>query len=389
MMKFTHILLIASFLTIACQQKNESQNNIIATQDSISINPYEVDFEKLSKVYVAEKKQKVAQFYQDVIANDGFSGGFLVAQNGEIIYENYNGFINYKTKEEMSSETPIHLASISKVITAAVILQLVDEKLLDLDQKVTSLFPKFPHQTITIRMLLNHRSGLPHYSYFSENKNIWNSNKTLTNQIILDLLSTKGIPLEYKPNTRFSYCNTNYALLALVVEKITQLDFKTAVKKRVFEPLEMNNSFVLDFENQQELASLTYKSTWQKVPLDHLDAIYGDKNIYSTPRDLLKLDLALYSDAFISKTSKEEAFKGYSYEKKGVKNYGLGIRLNEFDNGETIHYHNGWWHGNTTSYISLKKEKVTIIALANKYTKKVYQAKRLASLFGDYPFELD
>ena len=389
MMKFTQILLIASFLTIACQQKNESQNNIIATQDSISINPYEVKFEKLPKEYVAEKRQKIDQFYQDVIANDGFSGGFLVAQNGEIIYENYNGYINHKTKEEMTSETPIHLASISKVITAALILQLVDEKLLDLDQKLSTIFPKFSNQTITIRMLLNHRSGLPHYSYFSENKNIWNSNKTLTNQIILDLLSTKGIPLEYKPNSRFSYCNTNYALLALVVEKITQLDFKTAVKKRIFEPLEMKNSFVLDFESQKELASLTYKSTWQKVPLDHLDAIYGDKNIYSTPRDLLKLDLALYSDAFISKTSKEEAFKGYSYEKKGVKNYGLGIRLNEFDNGETIHYHNGWWHGNTTSYVTLKKEKVTIIALANKYTKKVYQAKRLASLFGDYPFELD
>jgi len=379
------LILIVAF---SCQTKEEPKE-IAQYIEPIPVNPYEVKFEKLPKEYLVEKRQKIDQFYQDIIAKDGFSGGFLVAQNGEIIYENYNGYVNYKTKEEMTNETPIHLASISKVITTVVILQMVDEKLLDLDQKVTSLFPEFPHEAITIRMLLNHRSGLPHYSYFSENKNIWNSNKTLTNQIILDLLSTKGIPLEYKPNTRFAYCNTNYALLALVIEKITQLDFKTAVKKRVFEPLEMNSSFVLDFENQQELASLTYKSTWQKVPLDHLDAIFGDKNIYSTPRDLLKLDLALYSDAFISKTTKEEAFKGYSYEKKGVKNYGLGIRLNEFDNGETIHYHNGWWHGNTTSYVTLKKEKVTIIALANKYTKKVYQAKRLASLFGNYPFELD
>jgi CubicO group peptidase (beta-lactamase class C family) len=388
MIKFVPILFLLLIVVLSCQTKEEPKE-IAQYIEPVPTNPYEVDFEKLSKVYVAEKEQKIAQFYKDVIANDGFSGGFLVAQNGEIIYENYNGYINYKTKEEMTNETPIHLASISKVITAAVILQLVDEKLLDLDQKLQTIFPEFPHQAITIRMLLNHRSGLPHYSYFSENKNIWNSNKTLTNQIILDLLNTKRIPLEYKPNTRFAYCNTNYALLALVVEKITQLDFKTAVKKRVFEPLEMNNSFVLDFEKQKEIASLTYKSTWQKVPLDHLDGIYGDKNIYSTPRDLLKLDLALYSDAFISKTSKEEAFKGYSYEKKGVKNYGLGIRLNEFDNGTTVHYHNGWWHGNTTSYVSLKNEKVTIIALANKYTKKVYQAKRLASLFGDYPFELD
>jgi CubicO group peptidase (beta-lactamase class C family) len=388
MIKFAPTLFLILIVVFSCQNKEETQEtaHYIAP---VPINPYAIEFEKLPKEYVAEKKQKIAQFYQDFIANDGFSGGFLVAQNGEIIYEKYNGYVNYKTKEEMTNETPVHLASISKVITAAVILQLVDEKLLDLDQKLQTIFPEFPHKTITIRMLLNHRSGLPHYSYFSENKNIWNSNKALTNQKIMDLLSTKGIPLEYKPNSRFSYCNTNYAILALVIEKITQLDLKTALKKRVFEPLEMTNSFVLDFENQQELASLTYKSTWQKVPLDHLDAIYGDKNIYATPRDVLKLDLALYSDTFISKATKEEAFKGYSYEKRGVKNYGLGIRLNEFDNGETIHYHNGWWHGNTTSYVSLKKEKVTIIALANKYTKKVYQAKRLASLFGDYPFELD
>lgn len=388
-MKFSKIVVIASLFVISCQQKKENLPITVQNLDTIPDNPYEVQFEKLPKAYLAEKEQKIAQFYKDVIADEGFSGGFLVAQNGEIIYENYNGYINYKTKEKMTSETPIHLASISKVITAAVILQLVDEKLLNLDQKLQTLFPEFPHEAITIRMLLNHRSGLPHYSYFSENIAYWNRKETLTNQDILELLNTKEIPLDSKPNTRFAYCNTNYALLALVIEKITQLDFKTAVKKRVFEPLKMYDSFVLDFENQKEIASLTYKSTWQKVPLDHLDGIYGDKNIYSTPRDLLKLDLALYSDAFLSKAVKEEALKGYSYEKRGVNNYGLGIRLNEFDNGETIHYHNGWWHGNTTSYITLKKEKVTIIALANKYTKKVYQTKRLTALFGNYPFELD
>jgi len=78
-----------------------------------------------------------------------------------------------------------------------------------------------------------------------------------------------------------------------------------------------------------------------------------------------------------------------SYEHKGVRNYGLGIRMNEFENGSTVHYHNGWWHGNTTSFTTLKKDTVTIIALSNKFTRKVYKSVALSSLFGDYPYELE
>ena len=122
---------------------------------------------------------------------------------------------------------------------------------------------------------------------------------------------------------------------------------------------------------------------------DYLDAVYGDKNIYSTPEDLLKFDKATYSNQFFSDTLRKEIFKGYSYEKKGEKNYGLGIRLREWDDAPTFYYHNGWWHGNTTSYITLKNDTVTCIALSNKYTKKVYQMKRLSSLFDNYPFELE
>jgi hypothetical protein len=67
----------------------------------------------------------------------------------------------------------------------------------------------------------------------------------------------------------------------------------------------------------------------------------------------------------------------------------LGIRLREWDNGAKLFYHNGWWHGNTSSYINLKKENAVIIALSNKYTQKTYQVKRLSVLFGDYPFTLN
>jgi flagellar hook assembly protein FlgD len=79
---------------------------------------------------------------------------------------------------------------------------------------------------------------------------------------------------------------------------------------------------------------------------------------------------------------------GYSNERKGMKNYGLGFRIYQFDNGKKITYHNGWWHGNNTTFVHLPDEKITIIALGNKKSRHVYSAYSLAGLFGDYGVSL-
>jgi hypothetical protein len=120
---------------------------------------------------------------------------------------------------------------------------------------------------------------------------------------------------------------------------------------------------------------------------DFLDNVYGDKNIYSTPRDLLKFDMATYSKKFLNPNLYKQVFQGYSYEHKGVKNYGLGIRMHEWETGEKLFYHNGWWHGNTSSYVTLKKDTVAIIALSNKFSYKPYKVWKLAPLFGKYPIK--
>ena len=98
--------------------------------------------------------------------------------------------------------------------------------------------------------------------------------------------------------------------------------------------------------------------------------------------------MATYNPAFLNKKLLKEVFKGYSYESRGTRNYGLGIRMFEWENGKKMFYHNGWWHGNTSAYIKLKDEKVTLICISNKYTRCTYRLKLLSSLFGDYPFEL-
>jgi CubicO group peptidase (beta-lactamase class C family) len=189
-------------------------------------------------------------------------------------------------------------------------------------------------------MLLNHRSGLRNYAYFTAELNNWDKKITLTNKDVLTILATKNIELEAIPGTRFSYCNTNYALLALVIEKITKKTYSKALQELIFEPLGMKNTFVFDDITKQENVSQSYKRNYVRIAFDYLDQVYGDKNIYSTPRDLLQFDLALYSENFLSATMKAEMFKGYSYERKGTKNYGLGIRLLEFETGQKYFFHN-------------------------------------------------
>ncbi|KIX22592.1 penicillin-binding protein [Flavobacterium sp. 316] len=381
------LIFIISTTFFSCQEKKIK--NIAPINKINSTINYIPSFLNLDKDYSKLKQTEIKHFYDTNINIDNFSGSFLVAKNGKIIFEDYQGFSNYNKKEKISASTPLHLASVSKVMTASVILRLIDDHKLKLNTTLKSIFPEFPYKDITIESLLNHRSGLANYAYFSENDSIWDKTKTLKNTDILSLLSTKNIKLDFTPNTKFSYCNTNYALLALVIEKISKQSFPEAMNKLLFEPIGMKNTFVFELNKQKDTISKSYKSTWQEIPFDHLDAIYGDKNIYSTPQDILQFDLATYSNTFLSKEIKELAYKGYSYEKKGVKNYGLGIRLNEWDDYTTLYYHNGWWHGNTSAYITLKKDTVTMIALSNKYTRKVYQTKRLSSLFGNYPFEVE
>lgn len=383
------LILSLSILFIYCDKKPSEKNESTLIDKDGNVSEYAVNFTPLSTVYKKKMSDDIEYFYNKKFNSKDFSGGFLVAKNGEIIYENYSGFAYKEKRDSIKKDTPIHLASVSKVITAVTVLKLVDQDKIELDAQVSEYLPEFPHKQTTVRMLLNHRSGLRNYAYFSDDKKVWDKKKNLTNQDVLTLLATKKIGLESTPGTRFGYCNTNYALLALIIEKVTEKSYPKVLQEMVFDPLGMKNTFVFNDLKNKENVCQSYKNNYLRLAFEYLDQVYGDKNIYSTPRDLLKFDLALYSEDFLSKKMKSEMFKGYSYERKGTKNYGLGIRMLEFETGQHYYFHNGWWHGNTSSYVTLQKDSVTIIAISNKFSKKPYQTKRLAPKFGDYPFEFD
>jgi CubicO group peptidase (beta-lactamase class C family) len=393
--KKSHYILICCsllLLTTSCSKQEKTEESFVVKVNKNGIpvmQPLQKELPKLSNAFVNDKKYGATLFFEKIWSEKNDNVSFLVAKNGQIIYENYMGYANKRTDEKITKETPLHIASVSKVLTATAILMLIDAEKIKLDQKVNTLIDGFPYPEVTVQTLLNHRSGMRNYAYFTFENNNWDKKKLLTNEDIVKVMVEKEIALETKTDTHFSYCNTNYAMLALIIEKVTGLKYHEAMKEMIFSPLGMTNTYVCDFEKDRENIVPSYKGNNMEIGTDYLDAIYGDKNIYSTPRDLLKFDTGRYAPFFLNKELLKKAYQGYSYESKGLKNYGLGIRMVEYEKGEPFYFHNGWWHGNTSSFINLRKEKVTIITLSNKFTRKTYQSKRLAALFGDYPFKLN
>ncbi len=379
----------AVFLTCSRQEKAEDgvAEAVTSANGLPMMQPSKVQYAKLDTDFVAEKQAAVQKYCNKYWSSENSNFSFLVAKNGQIIYEKYQGIGNREQDIPIMSDTPLHIASVSKVLTATAILMLVDHGKIDLDQKVNTIIANFPYADITIRTLLNHRSGLRNYAYFTEDKGVWDRHKTLTNQDVANLLSEKNLQLDFPADRRFAYCNTNYAILALIIEKISGISYPQAMQEMIFRPLGMTNTYVFEYDKHLESAIPSYKGSNMRLAYDYLDAVYGDKNIYSTPRDLLKFDMARKASTFLSPQLCCQIYKGYSNEHKGTKNYGLGMRMIEWETGQKFYFHNGWWHGNTSSFISLVKDNVTIIALSNKFTKNTYSVRKLAPVFGDYPFD--
>ncbi len=388
---YTTQLLAIILFTISCSKQEKNEEAIIKVNNNgIPIMlPLREELPKLTSAYINDKKYGVSRYFEKKWPEKNDNVAFLVAKNGQIIYENYLGYANKRTGEMISKDMPLHIASVSKVLTSTAVLMLIDAKKITLDQKVNTIIENFPYPEVTIQTLLNHRSGMRNYAYFTFEKGNWDKQETLSNEDIVKVMVDKQISLERPTDTGFGYCNTNYAMLALVIEKVTGLKYPEAMKEMIFAPLGMTNTFVFDIVKDRSIIAPSYKGNNIEIGIDYLDGIYGDKNIYSTPRDLLKFDKARYAPFFLNSDLIKKIYTGYSHESKGIRNYGLGIRMTEFEKSEPFYYHNGWWHGNTSSFINLRKEKVTIIVLSNKFTRKTYQTKKLAALFGDYPFKLD
>lgn len=324
------------------------------------------------------------QWFDTVLKPAGFNGGMLVAKNDRIIFEKYTGTVHIPGIDSITANTSMHIASVSKTFTAMAVLKLMQDDKLKLDDEFSKYFPAFNYPGVTIRSLLCHRSGLPNYNYFMENFG-WDKKHYVSNKDVLDyLISYKSAMTDITaPNTHFSYCNTNFALLALLIEKVSGMSYAEYLAKTFFIPLQMKDTYIFTLS---DTLTATPSYNWRGKPehYNFLDQVYGDKNIYTTPRNLLLWDRALKSNLIFTDETLQAAYSPYSNEKPGIHNYGFGWRMYIFPDGNKIIYHNGWWHGSNAAFIRLIKENATIIVIGNKFTRTIYHAKALTALFGNY-----
>jgi CubicO group peptidase (beta-lactamase class C family) len=335
----------------------------------------------------AEEKKKyhdlVSHFVDSTFRRGSFNGAILVAKNGVPVYEAYLGYRDIRKKvDTLTANTVFQIASTSKPFTAAAVLKLVEQNKIDLNALVSQYLPGFPYPDVTVKTLLNHRSGLPNYLYYMD-KGDWDKKVKATNADVINTLQSWQPPRAYKPNSAFNYCNTNYVLLASIVEKVSGLTFPDFMKQNFFEPLGMNDTYVHTIQDSANTAP-SYDGYGTQWALDFSDGPYGDKNIYSTPRDLVKWDQGWYN-GIISNALMDSAYIPYSNEKPSMHNYGLGWRLLMLPNGKKVIYHHGRWHGFNSAFARLTDEKVTIIILTNKFNRSIYGiARKMYNLFGNY-----
>lgn len=331
-----------------------------------------MDIKQIATMKAAEL---IDTFYQRRVKTDGFNGTVMIAKDGKPIYSAAFGYGNYNFKDTLTLQSPIQLASVAKTFTSTAILMMVEQGLISLDDTLQKFFPEFPYRNITVDLLLSHRSGLPDYIYWD--KSFIGSDVTyLSNQKVVELFCAKKPAVRCSPDKMFIYCNTNYALLASIVETVSGTSFRKYMHDNVFAPLGMQNTYVFSCDDSV-CSTISYEAKyWKEWKNGVYDGVVGDKGIYSSAEDMLKWDNALRGGLLISDDMTAEAYKPRSLDrysfKERDKNYGYGWRMSKQADKTFTIYHNGFWHGSNNVFARDLDDGYTVIVLGNKSNNNNY-----------------
>jgi len=333
--------------------------------------PVDSIFIDLDRALIAGKGKILDSIFTSLQTKAGFNGTVLYGEKGRLVFKKAYGYDDFKAKKKLTTSSPFQLASVSKMFTAMAIMILEEEGHLVYDDSVRKFIPELPYPGVTIRQMLNHRSGIPDYMHFSDK--YWDQEKPLTNEDMIRIMEEQKPPRYFSPGSGFDYCNSNYALLASVVERITGKPFAQFVKEFIFDPAGMDQSFIYQLETGQEIPPLvpvgvaghrSGRSLPREEPNHYQNGVVGDKGIYASVEDLFKWDQALYNGLLVSDETLEEAFTpGSPKFSKYKDNYGFGWRLRA-ERPKTV-YHYGWWKGFRTYFVRDLYQEKTIIVLTN------------------------
>ena len=320
----------------------------------------------LGSFFVTEaqnKSEELDKLMTQAHANGVFKGSVLVAENGKVIYRKAFGYANKETKQLLKPEFCFDLASVSKQFTAMGIMILKERYKLSYDDKITKYFSEFPAygKDITIRNLLNNTSGMPLYQPFANKDN-------LTNAEILKIIEERET-LDANIGERYFYNNAGYVMLALIIEKVSNMSLAEFLKENIFKPLKMNNTFPEINGNDSSNISLFYhKSKEGKIYIaKEVNNFYkfASGGFLSTTEDLVKFGNSYLNNDLLNKKTIED-FTHFQIIGGLRYNYGLGWQLlNDESNVLKSFYHVGKGVGGYGLLIVYPKEKIVISLLAN------------------------
>ncbi len=368
---FGYIVIIVLFLILGYGELKEKENpeRVVAVYHARMDSLHHLWSKKLENYFRKRYKRRV------------FTGTVLFAEEGEEVFKGAFGYTNRRKRSELIPSSSFQLASVSKPLTATAVLMLVNSGKISLEDNVKKFFPAFPYEGITVRMLLSHRSGLPNYMYFADR--LWPSRRIkINNRQVLELMIKYKPDIYYIPDYRYNYSNTNYALLALLVEKVSGLSFAEYMEKNIFTPLGMDNSFVYGSAKYLSSDKVTgYDKRGRKAENTYLNGVVGDKGIYSSVEDLFKFSEALFNGKLLPDSLLAEAYEPQHKDLRIYDNYGLGWRIDASDPHDKVVYHSGWWKGFRTYFIRKLGSGKTVVILTNTERLNGLSIARLRRLF--------
>ena len=320
-------------------------------------------------IVTEEKLRKIDSLYQSIVKERKFNGSILIGRGNKVLFTHFDGYADFQTKRKLTQNSRFEIASVSKQFTAVSILMLYEQGKLKLTDDVQRFIPDFPYKGITIHQLLCHRSGLPEYFKFADNYQK-DRNVIIDNDSLLRMLKDFKPKVLQNPDKKFEYCNTGYAVLASIVERVSGMKFTDFVHKHIFKPLGMTESCFYYYDKiSTESFTFGHKATAKHYERDYMSGIVGDKGIFTTVNDLFTWSNALDEGKVLKPKTLEMAFAPKNPELDSCQNYGYGWRIGCDSCRRTLIYHGGLWNGNNTLFIKRPCDKITLIALSNIYNR--------------------
>lgn len=257
------------------------------------------------------KKQKLSEIMNTYHKYNMFDGAVLVAENGKIIYEEAFGLANREWNIPNSTDTKYMIGSISKPLTATLMLILVQKGLVSLDKTIDEYLPEFknkPAAKVTIRQLLNHTSGIPNYDII---KDFFPriSRQSFTREEYLKIYIDSA--LAFAPGTRYMYSSWGYFTLGYIIEKVSSKSYEQAMKDEIFSKIKMDNSgSYLHTQIVSKRASGYDYGFGNYISADFRDQsnTMGTGDIYTTVEDLFKFHMAIANNTLLNKELTKEMF---------------------------------------------------------------------------------